>query len=157
MLNSGFVALFVSFPLSPNWAEALSTRRAGLRAQLPCLGWMCLSEPRVQPQQRLSPLCHSAAGRCEQTPRGEPVHASLLLQGLMLQHIGEATQCHPLSPAGQPLLREGLAHLQQQQQQQHRLPEALLHPCTQNPANTSPNPPLCSLKQAFISAAAGEV
>lgn len=123
-----------------------------------CLAWVgcACQSPRVQPQQRLShPSVTQQQAGVSRAPRGEPAHPTHLLQGLMLQHIGEAAQCHPLSPAGQPLLREGLAHLQQQQQ--HRLPGALQHPCRQNPGNTFSNPPLCSLKQAFIYAAAGEI
>lgn len=91
MLNSGFVALFDSFPWTPNWAEAtrpLHTSRAGLLAQVPCLGWMHISEPRCS-LSRGCPMTLSLSSRQGQAGHleGSLLIPPLLLQGFLLQHI----------------------------------------------------------------------
>lgn len=125
---------------------------------MPCLGSIYLLEPPSPASaESVPPLCHSAAGRCEQEAWGRDSSSHTPAAGVNLQHVSEPTPLSPSGPRGLPLLREGLPHLQQQ----HRLPGALQHltGCRgrQHLGNTCPNPPLCSLKQAFIYAAAGEI
>lgn len=124
-----------------------------------CLAWVRSTSwsPHPQPQQSLShPSVTQQQAGASRRPGGETAHPTLLLQGLICSTSVSPRHCHPRD-LGDSLCcgRDCLTC------SSNTLPGALQHltGCRgrQHLGNTSPNPPLCSLKQAFIYAAAGEI